>query len=38
VIPGFEPSVKPLQPRPLRLEAPKQVRSVRARAGGRRRR
>jgi len=38
VIPGFEPSVKPLQPRPLQLEVPKQVRSVRARAGGRRRR
>src|SRR6266702_3616627 len=38
VIPGFEPSVKPLQPRPLQLEVPKQVRSVRARSGGRRRR
>jgi len=38
VIPGFEPSVKPLQPRPLQLEVPKQVRSVRARTGGKRRR
>jgi len=38
VIPGFEPSVKPLQPRPLQLEVPKQVRSVRARTGGRKRR
>ena len=38
VIPGFEPSVKPLQPRPLQLEVPKQGRSVRARSGGRRRR
>src|SRR5947208_904847 len=38
VIPGFEPSVKPLQPRPLELEVPKRGRSVRARSGGRRRR
>src|SRR5213595_1468993 len=38
VIPGFEPSVKPLQPRPLQAEQPKQGRSVRARSGGRRRR
>ena len=38
VIAGFEPSVKPLQPRPLQLEVPKQGRSVRARSGGRRRR
>src|SRR5258706_6454071 len=38
VIPGFEPSVKPLQPKPLHAEQPKQGRSVRARSGGRRRR
>src|SRR5467141_925483 len=38
VIPGFEPSVKPLQPKPLHAEQPKQGRSVRARTGGRRRR
>src|SRR5690348_8523318 len=38
VIPGFEPSVKPLQPKPLQAEQPKQGRSVRARTGGRRRR
>ena len=38
VIPGFEPSVPPLQPRALRPEQPKQGRSVRARTGGRRRR
>src|SRR5437899_141857 len=38
VITGFEPSVKPLQPRPLHLEQPKPTRSVRMRAGGRRRR
>src|SRR5881392_3117229 len=38
VIPGFEPSVKPLQPRPLQAEQPKQGRSVRARSGGRRKR
>jgi ATP-dependent RNA helicase RhlE len=38
VIPGFEPSVKPLQPRSLEPEPPKPGRSVRARSGGRRRR
>jgi len=38
VIPGFEPSVPPLQPKPLQAEQPKPGRSVRARAGGRRRR
>jgi ATP-dependent RNA helicase RhlE len=38
VISGFEPSVKPLQPRPLQLEVVKPGRSVRARTGGRRRR
>jgi len=38
VIPGFEPSVPPLQPRALQAEQPKQGRSVRARTGGRRRR
>src|SRR6266571_2134390 len=38
VIPGFEPSVPPLQPKPLQAEQPKQGRSVRARSGGRRRR
>src|SRR5216117_1655103 len=38
VIPGFEPSVKPLQPKPLQAEQPKQGPSVRARSGGRRRR
>jgi ATP-dependent RNA helicase RhlE len=38
VIPGFEPSVAPLQPRPLQLEQPKASRSVRMRAGGRARR
>src|SRR5881409_494621 len=38
VIPGFEPSVKPLQPKPLQAEQPKPGRSVRARSGGRRRR
>src|SRR2546421_3961409 len=38
VIAGFEPSVKPLQPKPLQAEQPKPGRSVRARAGGRRRR
>jgi ATP-dependent RNA helicase RhlE len=37
-IPGFEPSVKPLQPRVMAAEQPKPARSVRARAGGRRRR
>jgi len=38
VIPGFEPSVAPLQPRPLEPETVKPARSVRTRAGGRRRR
>jgi ATP-dependent RNA helicase RhlE len=38
VIPGFEPSIPPLQPRPAEAEAPKRGRSVRARVGGRRRR
>src|SRR5712664_4009296 len=38
VIPGFEPSVPPLQPKPLASEQPKPGRSVRARSGGRRRR
>ena len=38
VIPGFEPSVAPLQPKPLHLEQPKATRSVRMRAGGRARR
>jgi ATP-dependent RNA helicase RhlE len=38
VIPGFEPSVKPLQPRRLQPEQPRPARSVRMRAGGRRRR
>src|SRR3989440_2871934 len=38
VIPGFEPSVAPLQPRPLQLEIARPTRSVRARVGGRRRR
>src|SRR5881409_2596680 len=38
IIPGFEPSVPPLQPRSLRPEQPKPGRSVRARSGGRRRR
>src|SRR5437899_6475403 len=38
VIPGFEPSVKPLQPKPLQAEQPKRGPSVRARSGGRRRR
>ena len=37
IIPGFEPSVKPLQPKPLQAEQPKPARSVRMRAGGRRR-
>jgi ATP-dependent RNA helicase RhlE len=37
-IPGFEPSVKPLQPRAMAAEQPKPGRSVRARTGGRRRR
>src|SRR3989449_552019 len=38
VIPGFEPSVPPLQPRAVAAEQPKPARSVRARVGGRRRR
>lgn len=38
VIPGFEPSVKPLQPRSIQSEVPKPSRSVRMRAGGRKRR
>jgi ATP-dependent RNA helicase RhlE len=38
VIPGFEPSIPPLQPRPAEAETPKRGRSVRARVGGRRRR
>ncbi len=38
VIPGFEPSVAPLQPRPLQLEVARPARSVRVRAGARRRR
>ena len=38
VIPGFEPSVPPLQPRALKLEPARPARSVRARVGGRRRR
>jgi ATP-dependent RNA helicase RhlE len=33
IIPGFEPSVPPLQPRPLHAEQPKPTRSVRMRAG-----
>jgi len=37
VIPGFEPSVAPLQPRSRAAEAPKPERSVRARRGLRRR-
>ena len=38
VIPGFEPSVAPLQPKPLQLEQRKASRSVRMRSGGRARR
>lgn len=38
VIPGFEPAVPPLQPRPVLAEPPRPARSVRARQGGRRRR
>ncbi|MGH7568122.1 MAG: DEAD/DEAH box helicase [Gemmatimonadales bacterium] len=38
VIPGFEPSVPPLQPRSAAASAPRPARSVRARVGGRRRR
>jgi ATP-dependent RNA helicase RhlE len=37
VIPGFEPSVPPLQPRLAIAEAPKPERSLRPRRGGRRR-
>jgi ATP-dependent RNA helicase RhlE len=38
VIPGFEPSVAPLQPRAAAAAVPRPARSVRARVGGRRRR
>src|SRR5437016_1045274 len=38
IIPGFEPSVPPLQPKAAVAEQPKPARSVRARVGGRRRR
>jgi len=38
VIPGFEPSIPPLQPKAAVAEQPKPARSVRARVGGRRRR
>jgi ATP-dependent RNA helicase RhlE len=38
LIPGFEPSLPPLQPRAAAAERPKRARSVRARVGGRRRR
>jgi len=38
VIPGFEPSVPPLQPKPIEAVAAKPARSVGMRAGGRRRR
>ena len=38
VIPGFEPSVPPLQPRPLEAAARRPERSVRPRMGGRKRR
>jgi ATP-dependent RNA helicase RhlE len=38
VIPGFEPSIPPLQPRAAEADTPKRERSVRARVGGRRRR
>ena len=37
VIPGFEPSVPPLQPRPTLVESPKPERSMRPRRGGKRR-
>ena len=33
VIPGFEPSVAPLQPKPQQAEQPRPARSVRMRAG-----
>jgi ATP-dependent RNA helicase RhlE len=38
VIPGFEPSIAPMQPRAVVAEQPRPGRSVRARVGGRRRR
>ncbi|HEX4562085.1 MAG TPA: DEAD/DEAH box helicase [Gemmatimonadales bacterium] len=38
VIPGFEPSVPPLQPKPMKEVAAKPARSVGMRTGGRRRR
>jgi len=38
VIPGFEPSIPPLQPKAAVAGQPKPGRSVRARVGGRRRR
>jgi ATP-dependent RNA helicase RhlE len=38
VIPGFEPSIAPLQPRAIAAEVPKPARSVRARVGRARRR
>jgi ATP-dependent RNA helicase RhlE len=38
VIPGFEPSVPPLQPKPLEPVVARPSRSVGMRAGGRRRR
>jgi len=38
VIPGFEPSVPPLQPRPALVESAKPERSLRPRRGGTRRR
>lgn len=37
VIPGFEPSIAPLQPKPIEPEPAKPARSVRGRRGGRRR-
>jgi hypothetical protein len=38
VIPGFEPSIAPLQPRAMEPAVPKPARSVRARVGRARRR
>ena len=38
VIPGFEPSIAPLQPRAVEAEQAKPARSVRMRVGGRGRR
>jgi len=38
IIPGFEPSVPPLQPKLRETEVVRPARSVRARVGGRRRR